>query len=413
LYIIQLLRQKICSDILAGYLLDFERTITMNIGRRILIASIAVVATMCITPATFATGTLIRWLQMGEYEGGTNGASVSGGYDTPVDGSDQQQIDLGAFNAPTYRTIAGRPDGAGGIGVEFDSAQQQYMTGPALDWPQNSPWARTLSGAYYLKGIADRGVQFWVRPTSTSTQTLVMDTNDHGVRIDSAGKFSMRYADVDYDSAIAATANMWYHIELVRPAGDDSRSRLYVNGVAAAVSAPLDYHPSDTDTNMTVGANTTGDSEFFKGVIDDVRMYVYGTSTDVNHVTSYGTWNFATDNGYAASSVTGLKGVAGDVTNDGFLTAADKTAFIAGWMHKEVVNGFQIGDMLSHSQGDLNFDGITNIQDLLIMQNALTGAGMGAITAGELSGVPEPATVLMAIFVVLPLAFVRKRRGRA
>jgi hypothetical protein len=405
--------RKTCNNTLAAYLLDFDRTIIMNIGRRILIASIAVVATMCIASATFATGTLIRWLQMGEYEGGTNGASVSAGYDTPVNGSDQQQIDLGAVNSPTYRTITGRPDGGGGIGVEFDPTQQQYMSGSALDRPETSPWARTQSGAYYLNGIADRGLQFWVRPTSTSTQTLVMDTNDHGVRINSTGKFSMRYADVDYDSTVSAAANTWYHIELVRPAGDDSRSRLYVNGVAAAVSAPVNYYPSDTDTNMTVGANTAGSGEFFKGVIDDVRTYVYGTSTDANHATSYGAWNFATDNGFAASSVTGLKGVAGDVTNDGLLTTADKTAFIAGWMHKRVVSGFQIGDMLSHSQGDLNFDGITNIQDLLIMQSALTGAGMGTITAGELSGVPEPATALMAIFVALPLALVRNRRRRA
>jgi Concanavalin A-like lectin/glucanases superfamily len=382
----------------------------MNIGRQILLASIAVVATTCITSATFATGTLIRWHQMGEYEGGTNGGSVSTGYDTPIAGD---QFDLSAINTPTYRTISGRPDGAGGIGVEFDSAQQEYMTGAALDWPAASPWARTESGFYYLSGIDDRGLQFWVRPTSTSTQTLVMDTNDHGVRINSAGKFSMRYFVADYDSTISATANTWYHIELVRPAGVDSRSRLYINGVAAAVSAPVDYHPSLTDTNMIVGANTAGDNEFFKGIIDDVRMYVYGTSTDLHHETSYGTWNFATDNGYAASSVTGLKGVAGDVTHDGFLNAADKTAFIAGWMHKRVVNGFQLGDMLSHSEGDLNFDGITNIQDLLVMQNALSGAGVGTISAAELSGVPEPMSGLLSMLAMLPLVFIRHRRGRA
>ncbi len=381
----------------------------MNSRRRILVASIAIVATMCISSATFATGSLIRWLQMGEFEGGTNGSPVSAGYDTPVNGGDLQDIDLSAVNSPTYRTITGRPDGDGGIGVDFDSAQQQYMTGPALDWPETSPWARTESGFYYLKGIADRGLQFWVRPTSTSAQTLVMDTNDHGVRIDSAGTFSMRYADVDYDSTISAVANTWYHIELVRPAGDASRSRLYVNGVAAAVSAPLDYHPSDTDTNMTVAANTTGDGEFFKGTIDDVRMYVYGTSTDAGHVVNYGSWNFATDNGFAASAVTGLKGVAGDVTNNGTFDAADKTAFIAGWMHRNVVSGVQIGDMFSHSQGDLNLDGITDIQDLLLMQNALANAGMGAITANELSAVPEPATSVMLI--VGTLAICVRRRG--
>ena len=68
----------------------------------------------------------------------------------------------------------------------------------------------------------------------------------------------MRYANVDYDSTISAVANTWYHIELVRPAGEASRSRLFVNGVAAAVSAPVDY-PSDDVTPMTVGSTTAGD----------------------------------------------------------------------------------------------------------------------------------------------------------
>ena len=137
-------------------------------------------------------------------------------------------------------------------------------------------------------------------------------------------------------------------------------------------------------------------------------MFVVGTSTSSTPV-NYGTFNFATDNAFAASPISGLKGVAGDVTNNGIFDPADKNAFIAGWLHKQVVNGVQIGDMASHAQGDLNLDGITNIQDLLLMQNALTGAGLGAITAAELSGVPEPATALLAALAMLPLAIGRRR----
>ena len=88
-------------------------------------------------------------------------------------------------------------------------------------------------------------------------------------------------------------------------------------------------------------------------------------------------------------------------------TTADKTAFISGWMKKNIVGGFQIGDMLSRSQGDLNLDGITNIQDLVLIQSALAGAGMGAITADQL--VPEPTTVVLVLVAAVPLAIRRRR----
>jgi hypothetical protein len=380
----------------------------MNIRRRIFAAlSITVLSAVVVTGA-HATGTLIRWHKMGEAEGGTNNAPVSIAADSPVDGNDFQPLDLTAVNSPVYRTISGRPDGGGGIGIEFNSAASQYLTGEALNWPEDSPLSDVNSGLYDLQGIDDRGFQFWARPTSTAAQSLVMDTDRHGVRINSAGKFSMRFANVDYDSTIAAVANTWYHIELVRPAGIDSRSRLYINGVAAAVSAPVDY-PSDHVTPMTVGASTAGNAEFFKGIIDDLRMYVYGTTTSDAQI-NYGTYNFATDNAFAASPITGLKGVPGDVNNSGSLTQADKDAFIAGWMQKNIVGGVQIGDLLSYSKGDLNLDGITNIQDLLLMQNALTGAGIATITAGELAGVPEPASAFLVILGLLSASTARRRR---
>ena len=102
--------------------------------------------------------------------------------------------------------------------------------------------------------------------------------------------------------------------------------------------------------------------------------------------------------------------MAGDVTNDGVLNQADKNAFIAGWMDQRLVNGFQLGDMVSRGQGDLNLDGITNINDLLILQNALTGAGIGAITTADLQGaVPEPSTALLIAVAGVGIRLLRRR----
>jgi hypothetical protein len=116
------------------------------------------------------------------------------------------------------------------------------------------------------------------------------------------------------------------------------------------------------------------------------------------------------DNQFVASPVSGIKGVAGDVNNDGTLTQVDKDAFIAGWMDRRIVGGFQIGDMASRSQGDLNLDGITDIQDLLLLQNALPGAGLGAITAAELNAaVPEPASALSALIAAGSMILFNRR----
>jgi hypothetical protein len=153
--------------------------------------------------------------------------------------------------------------------------------------------------------------------------------------------------------------------------------------------------------------------EFYTGIIDDLKMFVIGTSTSTTPV-NYGGFNLAVDNQFIASTMSGIKGVAGDVTNDGALNQADKDAFIAGWMDRRLVNGFQLGDLVSRGQGDLNLDGITDIQDLLVFQNALAGAGVGAITAADLQGaVPEPSMALLIAIagLTVPIMVRRPRYG--
>jgi hypothetical protein len=355
-----------------------------------------------------ADGTLIRWHKMGEQEGGVNNASVFSTLDSPVDGGDVQPLDLSAQNTPTYRTITGRLDGGGGIGIEFNAAQQENLNGLPLNWPEESALSDAQGGQYDFVGIADRSMQFWARPTTPAVQSLVMDTNEHGVRINSNGKFSMRYAKTDYESVgLPVVSNSWYHIEVVRPDGVASRSRMYVNGMAVAVSAAVDY-AADTATNLTVGSNTSGNGEFYSGIVDELRMTVYGIS---DASTNFGSYSFASENDYADFVMTGIPG---DINHMGGLTQADKDAFIAGWMFRKVINGFQIGDLETFGKGDLNLDGVTDIFDLALMQDALFGAGMGAITEAELlrSSVPEPTTMLLFAGIAW-IPFVRRRGRRA
>jgi hypothetical protein len=377
----------------------------MELKHRILTALTLIAASASMATVASADGTLIRWHKMGEEEGGTNNAAVFQTLDSPVDGGDIQPLDLNATNTPTYRTIAGRPDGGGGIGIEFAAAQSESLSGLALNWPEQSALSDSQGGLYDLAGISNRGFQFWVRPTSAAAQSLVMDTNQHGARINASGRFSMRYADVNYDSTLAAVPNTWYHVEVVRPAGVASRSRMYVNGVAVAVSAAVDY-AADIVTPMTVGSNTAQNGEFFSGVIDELRMTVYGTTTSGSPV-NYGSYNFASENDFADFKLTG---VPGDLNHSGTLTQADKDAFIAGWMERKVINGVQIGDLATFEQGDLNLDGITNIFDLAIMQNALPGAGLSPITANDLAGVPEPTAAALLVLAVAAASLGRRQR---
>jgi hypothetical protein len=122
----------------------------------------------------------------------------------------------------------------------------------------------------------------------------------------------------------------------------------------------------------------------------------------------FGPFNFATDNDFADFILTG---VPGDLNHSGSLTQADKNAFISGWLNRKTVNDIQVGDLQTFGLGDLNFDGITNIFDLALMQSALSGAGMSGITEAELlrGSVPEPSTLFLLLVTVLGMPLWRRR----
>jgi hypothetical protein len=309
---------------------------------------------------------------------------------------------LNPVNSPTYVSITGRPDGVGGLGVNFVGANQQYIRGPFLGSPPNSfSSSSEPGGTIDYSGVFDRGFQFWVKPAATGAQALVVDTLDHGVRILANGNYGMTYAGFTRDSGVPATVGVWRHIQMVSAPEAFGHARLYIDGVAKAVRAS--NYPG-TEAELVIGANTGGDTlqnptvftggtaEFFTGVIDDLKMFVFGSNNATPPV-NYGSFQLDPDNDFAAFA---LSGIPGDVNNVGGFTSADVTAFISGWQYENVVNGVRLGDVFSHGKGDLNLDGITDIHDLAIIQGLLPAAGLPLITAAQL-GIPEPASAMLAI----------------
>ncbi len=334
--------------------------------------------------------------------------------------------DLEVFGAPRYADTTSMPFG-GGVGIRFDGVND-YLRGESLNWPEQSRSAidyvnddgNPVPGPCNYRGIENRTLQFWVRPDAAGlgnglAQSLVVDSNEHGVLISENDTWVLRYDDVDVDSGIAVDSN-WHHVQVSRPVGatgPNGGARLWVDGVAIAAE-PGDYNASRVE--LVVGANTANDvdgnftggtEQFFTGEMDRLLMSVHGDSSDDSGPPpgqDYGAFDFATDNDFATDF---LSGVLGDVNNDNVFDVQDRTSFINGWMEENLVNGLRVGDINTLGNGDLNFDGITDLQDLVTIQQALIGAGLRPISAREL--VPEPGSCLLILCGLPLLGWLRRR----
>jgi hypothetical protein len=312
---------------------------------------------------------------------------------------------------PAYQALA---SGRTGLGIVFDGTDD-YLNGFSLGFP---PLSRGTingggSGTLNYNGVYQRGYQLWVYPHAgaTAEQHIVSDTTEHGVRISTAGNWILRHSGTNVTTTVPATVNQWAHVMVTMP--DNSQPHkgvLYVNGVALAVQAEnYDTTAVVNAQALIVGANTdangtlVGTTNFFRGVLDELEMFIWGRG--YNHLTdtytNFGTFNFATDNDYAASQLTGIPG---DINSSGgAVNQADIDAFVAGWLFEKRVNNIRVGDLFTFAKGDLNFDGITNVTDMALFRNAIGGAGSGAgfdLTAFNSLGVPEPSSFALTVVLI-------------
>jgi hypothetical protein len=244
-------------------------------------------------------------------------------------------------------------------------------------------------------------MQFWARPSTVAASTLVNDGGQHAVKLDANGNFVMQYGTQTVVSSETASPNTWYHLMLVRPSAA-SGSRLYVNGEAVA-AAGGGYTGCTPGPNvfcqpLGVGATVTqsgfgfSSADHFNGIIDDLELFVLG----FNAADNYGQFDLATDNDYVAAFAPSNPL---DLTDDNNLTMADVDAFVDGWLSSKTVNGIRVGDLETRMVGDFNYDGIVDLRDWALLNNA--SPALGAAALAGIRGVPEPAGWLLAITLLV------------
>ena len=340
-------------------------------------------------------------------ENGTDGSSISSSFGTVTldsQGPTGAFQDLAPNGSPVYEDVSptglNRPGAASGeVGILF-SGIGDYLSGANLNRPSQSAASTDGGGPLDYSGIEDRGFQLWVYPNSSgsgSQQDVVMDSTQHGISISDATTptWEMKFGSDTTDSGVAVNFDSWTHIMVSRPVR--GRSTLYVDGIAVATDGGS-Y--SDSNDNLIVGANsgevgTAGTSNFFNGVLDELKLFVIGAS-DMG--AQYGLFDFSSDNDFAIQN---LSGVTGDVNNDGSLDSSDINDFSIGWENENLVGGILVGDLNSYAQGDLNFDGVTDLDDAFIMHAALQTANLGGLNFSALGqAVPEPNSLILVTMMI-------------
>ena len=334
-------------------------------------------------------------------------------------------FDLQVFGA-TYSSAATRPGaGASDFAANFNGTSD-YLQAARLGLPSTSDAALggDVAGPLNYNGIANRGFQFWARPDqagSGSAQSLVADTEQHGVRITAGGNWEVQYAGALIDTGTAVNFDAWSHVMLVRPFGGTNGARFYVDGVLVE-AAPGGYF-GDDNTPLVVGANTgatPGTADYYDGLIDDLELFVMGdNSNDPGPPPGedYGTFDLATDNEFVADALASI--TTGDLTGDDRVLGDgsggpndDVAVFIANWGFTNDLNGVVAGDLVTRAQGDLNLDGITDFADWFILRanhEAPAGLDLVALLGGS-GQVPEPSSVVLVASLAGVAVLIRRRR---
>ena len=410
----------------------------------------------------------------GAIEGNAVGSATGGvTYDSAGSLGAGDLQDLEVDGSPTYVSVSDRPGASGGdLGASFSGSDALStpisMNAPTQMWDNASffPGPPPQIFPHNYEGIFSHGVQLWAKPnqaalgtpeTPTAAQTLVSDTNEHGIGITATGNWELLYDDGRFDTGVSVLStldgNGWAHVmEVTTPGGGAFGGALLVNGVAV-LARPTFYDPEATP--LVVGADDDGNDGFenhYNGTIDDVRLFFWGDNSDelgddnaVGGANSGGPdptpivlnadgedWgdvgflrpqsldrpNGVTNEWIALvglpSSGTGVTDP-GDVNlSGGPADSADEADFVTHWRKQQLIDGVQVGDWNSRQEGDLNYDGIVDLQDAFILHESLTAAGAGGFNFALLSGavVPEPSTAALALCTLVATGAIL-RRSRA
>ena len=345
--------------------------------------------------------------------------------------------DLAVVGDPKYVSVSDRPGASGGsLGATFDGVDDYVKTPVNLAVPSDV-WDNTNYFTTYplnFEGIRVQGMQLWVKPDGSLQnvrQDIIRNSNAHAVSITATNNWGLVTGPIPpLDSGVPVSFNQWSHVMQVSGAtklsdgSTMSGGALFINGVIVKASRNaytfVENHPLTIGAQQFQGdlggATPSDPANFYKGIVDDVDVFLWGTNTS-NF--DFGTFNAGEDNDWIAAQLTGI--LPGDINRDGQVSgngtgpvaSDDVSALVLNWRYRQVFDGLLLGDWNSRLKGDLNFDGIVNLQDAFQVRNGLIASGLGTLNFDLLvASVPEPTTtalVLMAFAMTCGLG--RSQRG--
>ncbi len=304
--------------------------------------------------------------------------SSSGGDTFDSEGPSGAFVDLQVNGTPTYVSVSDRPGAsASELGGQFDGTSDYLLTSRSLNAPTQS-WDNTSAEFYpgppttpfeghnrNYEGVFGRAIELWAKPTTDGArQDLVIDTQEHGIFISANNTWSMLFDDTSIDSNVAVDTggDGWTHVMLISGTADlrDGTSAfggsLLVDGIVVAASGTA-YDPESTA--FSIGANQSGDDNFYSGVLDDIRSMIWGdNSADLGQDDSaggsglnrdgenYGALDLSVDNNWISQEIASIEAslggavvMPGDVNLDGVVNDSDVTVFATNWLSEQIVDG--------------------------------------------------------------------------
>ncbi len=164
-----------------------------------------------------------------------------------------------------------------------------YVTVPALQTlaPEAltiAVWVKLASTSYaqnwervfdFGSGTTSAGGYFYM--TARAEDAMVGIPVRFGIsKVGRPGAGAANLSEQRLEGTTTLTANVWYHLAVVLPAGSPYTGTLYIDGAVADTNDEMTAHLSDlgiTSNNWLGRSQFTNDDPFFHGALDDLRVY--------------------------------------------------------------------------------------------------------------------------------------------
>ena len=160
-------------------------------------------------------------------------------------------------------------------------------------WKPDGGW---LAGAIDLAGRSDYvkverpkgfnlspnsfSIAAWIYPRETQGRwhaileydRTSLNGNRFGLWLDLEGRLHFRVGQNTWQGPDSLNPNQWYHVAATYNATTRAMD-IYVDGLPVATATQQRGFTTANAATLAIGANGTGDDEFFSGLIDDVRVF--------------------------------------------------------------------------------------------------------------------------------------------